>query len=425
MSNVKQVDKLLQGLDLAQPLVNRRDSAYRGVGRLRYAADEVKGDLANFRVNINRLAVNAVAERMRIKRTTAIVNGHGDGDWSERLEELARYSRLENVLQSALTESLTTGVAYLVAWIDSAGLPRVWAESAKHMWARLDESGAVIEAVKRWYDKDPNGVVTDEHVVHYGRDVIVHYKRAGNSKLEAVDAVDNPFGVVPVFPLVNSDRPGDEIGYSVLDDLEPLTDALSKVVADMLVTSESVARPRRYATGIPLEEDTGDGFTADSPESADAPVSPVKAPFADGEDMFVTESAEAKFGQLAGADLGGYERAVNVLVAQIEAVSGLPGHVLGVQTANPSSADAIRASETSLTARADSRIRILGPSVEDALRMLVAIWATADFDDVDVRLRWASTATKSQAQEADAITKLFSLGIVTLDEARDAMGLDL
>lgn len=421
MSNVKQVDELLQGLELAQPVISRRDDAYNGIGRLRYTADEVKGDLKNFAVNINRLAINAVAERMRIKRLTGRVGV--DSDRSAELEQLARYSRLEHLLQCALIESMTTGVAYLVAWVDSSGHPRIWVEDGKHMWARLDESGDVVDAVKRWYDKEPNGVVTGENVVHYTADTIVTYRRGGNSVLEVVDTVDNPFGVVPVFPLINSDRPGDDIGYSVLDDLAPITAALSKVLADMLVTSESVARPRRWASGIPLEEDEGDGFTADSPESVDAAKTPVKAPFADGEDMFVTESTEAKFGQLAGADLGGYERAVNVLVAQIEAISGLPGHQLGVQTANPTSADAIRASESSLTARADSRIRILGVAVENCLRMLLAMWVEADFVDVDVTVRWASTATRSHAQEADAATKLYSLGIIDRDEARDMLGL--
>src|SRR5699024_621493 len=387
MSNVKQVDELLQGLELAQPVISRRDDAYNGIGRLRYTADEVKGDLKNFAVNINRLAINAVAERMRIKRLTAMVSYRDDE--SEALEQLARYSRLEHLLQCALIESMTTGVAYLVAWVDSSGHPRIWVEDGKHMWARLDESGDVVDAVKRWYDKEPNGVVTGENVVHYTADRIVTYRRGGNSVLEVVDTVDNPFGVVPVFPLINSDRPGDDIGYSVLDDLAPITAALSKVLADMLVTSESVARPRRWASGIPLEEDEGDGFTADSPESVDAAETPVKAPFADGEDMFVTESTEAKFGRLAGADWGGYERAVNVLVAQIEAISGLPGHQLGVQTANPTSADAIRASESSLTARADSRIRTLGVAVENCLRMLVAVRVEADVADVDVRARRA------------------------------------
>src|SRR5699024_6315343 len=102
MSNVKQVDELLKGLELAQPGISRRDDAYNGIGRLRYTADEVKGDLKNFAVNINRLAINAVAGRMRVKRLTGRVGV--DSDRSAELEQLARYSRLEHLLQCALIE---------------------------------------------------------------------------------------------------------------------------------------------------------------------------------------------------------------------------------------------------------------------------------------------------------------------------------
>ena len=40
-----------------------------------------------------------------------------------------------------------------------------------------------------------------------------------------------------------------------IDDLKPLVDALNKSLADMMVTSEYVGRPRRWATGIELTEE--------------------------------------------------------------------------------------------------------------------------------------------------------------------------
>ena len=52
----------------------------------------------------------------------------------------------------------------------------------------------------------------------------------------------------------NSDRILDEYGSSEIDDLMPLVDRLNKSLADMMVTSEYVGRPRRWATGIELEE---------------------------------------------------------------------------------------------------------------------------------------------------------------------------
>ena len=65
----------------------------------------------------------------------------------------------------------------------------------------------------------------------------------------------NPLGMVPVVALRNSDRILDDRGCSEIDDLKPLVDALNKSLADMMVTSEYVGRPRRWATGIELTEE--------------------------------------------------------------------------------------------------------------------------------------------------------------------------
>ncbi|MEJ7690809.1 MAG: hypothetical protein WKF76_10475 [Nocardioidaceae bacterium] len=41
---------------------------------------------------------------------------------------------------------------------------------------------------------------------------------------------------------------------SEIEDIKPLVDALNKSLVDMMTTSEYVGRPRRWATGIELEE---------------------------------------------------------------------------------------------------------------------------------------------------------------------------
>ena len=46
---------------------------------------------------------------------------------------------------------------------------------------------------------------------------------------------------------------------------------------------------------------------------------------------------------------------MRVILGQIMAVSTLPAHYVGVFTDNPASADALRAAEASLTARAEAR----------------------------------------------------------------------
>lgn len=427
----KRVADMLTRLDREQSTVSRRERRYRGDVQLRYASTEVTGDLSMFGVNLCALAVDAVAERMRIKRFRVLV---GERDVTERVAAAWRRSNMDQKLMPVLVDALALGACYLTVWPDSPGRPVITPESARHMIVARDPlTGEVIDAVKRWQELDHNGTTVATHVIHYGRERITRYRADGyGGRLAPVEgaAVDNPLGVVPVVPLINVERVGDTGGASVIDDLAHLVDALGKLLADMLVASEDVARPRRWATGVDLDDgDDDDGWTADGDLddpgalAADEPPTPAVSPFDSGNRMFTVESPDAKFGQLPGADLAGYKTGVDLILQQIMAVSALPAHMVGITTSNPSSADAIRAAEASLTARAESRISVLGVAIEQALALVAAFTEHVDPRDVDVRVRWASTATKSTAQEADAVTKLFSLGILTTAEAREMMGL--
>ena len=101
-------------------------------------------------------------------------------------------------------------------------------------------------------------------------------------------------------------------------------DGLNKLLTDLLVTSEYVGRPRRWATGVeltekPILDDTGQ------------PTGETEAinPFPEGNRMLISDAPESRFGQLEAADLAGYGNAVSVLLGQIMAVSALPAHYVG------------------------------------------------------------------------------------------------
>ena len=140
--------------------------------------------------------------------------------------------------------------------------------------------------------------------------------------------------------------------------------------------------------------------------------------------MMVNEAAEGKFGQLPGADLTGYDVAMRSLLQQASAVSGLPGHYLGLNTTVPASADAIRAAEAALTARAEARQAVFGRAWEQVARLILAVENGGEVTDYTPRVQWADPATRSAAQEADAIVKLHGAGIITTTEARTRLGID-
>ena len=71
-------------------------------------------------------------------------------------------------------------------------------------------------------------------------------------------------------------------------------------------------------------------------------------------------------------------------------------------------ADALRAAEASLTARAEARQATFGRSWEQVARLMIAVRDGRDPNMIDdIRVQWADAATRSVAQEADAVVKLF------------------
>jgi hypothetical protein len=239
-----------------------------------------------------------------------------------------------------------------------------------------------------------------------------------------VEEIANPLGVVPVVNLRNTDRIVADYGCSEIDDLKPLVDALNKSLADMMVTSEYVGRPRRWATGIELTEEPvidEDGNPVLDEESQ--PVMREVNPIPEGHRAMISENQEAKFGQLNAADLTGYEASVRVVLGQIMAVSTLPAHYVGVFTDNPASADALRAAEASLTARAEARQHTFGRAWEQVARLMIAVRDGRDPNLIDdIRVQWADAATRSVAQEADAVVKLFQAGLLPQSYALSKLG---
>jgi hypothetical protein len=252
----------------------------------------------------------------------------------------------------------------VIVWGQS-GKPQVSIESPKQVAVIRDPgSRKVLRAVKRWRNNIGGKAETWAIAYHPDRIETWHADQAAaNAGFDLVNEIDNPLGVVPVVPLLNSgllDGVGPDLGYlydfghSEIDDLRPLVDGLNKLLTDILVSAEYTARPRRWATGIELTEQPvldSDG----SPTGETVAVNLIP----EGSRAMISEEAGAKFGQLDASPLTGYENAVNVLLGQIMAVSALPAHSIGVMHDNPASADAIRSAEASLTSRAEGRQKTL------------------------------------------------------------------
>ncbi|MCH9668951.1 MAG: phage portal protein [Actinomycetia bacterium] len=390
------------------------DRYYTGTQPLAYLSPEAKTALGNrFGVmasNIPRLAVTALAERLRI------TGFNGDPElWAEWVR-----NDLDQTSCVAHREALLLGDSYVIVWADQFGRPKVTVESAKQVGVLTDPgTRQIVAALKRWEDKTRK---TTEAVLYLpDRIVRLRANQVGAvtpQGLATLDELANPLGVVPVVNLRNSDRILGDFGSSEIDDLKPLVDALNKSLVDMLTTSEYVGRPRRWATGIELtEEPVLDDDGNDTGQTTEV------NPIPEGARAMISENDAAKFGQLAAADLAGYEASVRVLLGQIMAVSTLPAHYVGVFTDNPASADALRAAEASLTARAEARQATFGRAWEQVAKLMIAVRDGRDPHMIDdIRVLWADAATRSVAQEADATVKLYAAGLLPASYALGKLG---
>lgn len=399
------LQKLLHKLDEPLARYSLLDTYYTGNQPLAFLSPESKTALGNrfgrMASNIPRLAVTALTERLQI-------TGFSDEAlWVEWLR-----NDMDLLSSVAHREALLFGDSYVMVWADALGRPTVTVESAKQVSCLFDPgTREITAAVKRWETE------TTTEAVLYLPDRIVRYSAnhtGATLGFEVVYEIPNPLGVVPVVNLRNSDRILDDYGASEIDDLMPLVDGLNKSLVDMMTTSEFVGRPRRWATGIELEEkpviDSDGNPVVDDDGN---PVLEAVNPIPEGNRAMIAENPEAKFGQLAAADLSGYEASVRIFLGQIMAVSTLPAHYVGVFTDNPASADALRASEASLTARAESRQETFGRAWEKVAKLMLAVLDQVDPNMVDdVMVFWSEAGTRSMAQEADAAVKLFEVGLL-------------
>lgn len=413
MTNALHTD-LLQRIDHPAARYAVLDRYYVGEQPLAFLAPEARKALGDrfgrIASNLCRLSVTSIAERLRV---TGFTGADVWGDWLR--------NDLDQLAPVAHREALLLGANYVVVWADAQGRPQVSIESAHQMSVKVDPgTRQIVAACKRWTtDTTTEATIFEADTITRLRANNVGATTAG---FETVEVLDNPLGVVPVVRLANTDRIlGDPV--SEITDLIPLVDALNKTLADMLVGSEYYARPRRWATGVelveePVLDDDGNPVLDDDGD----PVVEETNPYPENNRMMIAEEVQAKFGQLEAASIAAYESSVKVLLEQIMAVSALPAHYVGITSANPASADAMRAAEAALTARAEAKQALFGRSWEQVARLIVAVREGINPAEVEASVQWADPSTRSIAQEADAVVKLHQAGLLPATYALKRLG---
>lgn len=237
--------ELDQALNVRAPALHRLAQYYAGEQPLAYLSPDARKAIGQrfdrIAVNLPRLAVSAIAERLRVTGFS-----DADGQRDTALWEAWVRSDLDQTSPSAHREALALGEAAVIVWANAHGKAVASVESGSQVAVYRDAgTHEVLAAVKRWTELRPDGTEGATRWVIYRPDRIEHLIGDGAQITAArvVQTVDNPLMAVPVVPLTNSDRPLDMFGVSEFSDLIPVVDGINKLTADMLTASEFGARP--------------------------------------------------------------------------------------------------------------------------------------------------------------------------------------
>ncbi|MGD9989068.1 phage portal protein [Pseudonocardia sp.] len=385
----------------------RLNAYYDGEKRLEALGITLPPEMRRLAVVVNwpRLAIRSLEERLDVEGFRLA----GEPRVSERLWEWWQANNLDTRGPLGHKEALVTGDAYIVVGRRDGDdeTPLITVESGAHLHADIDPGTGEVRSAGRVYAADDNGV--PQRAALYLPDVTLLYELRAGSGFREVDAVEHELGTVPVVPMLHADRLDDVGGRSDMLDIIGLTDACCRTLTNLGGAQELLAVPQRYVLGATAGDFQNTDGTAKT--AWEAYIGRILA----------LGNEDAKVGQFTAADLRNFTEVINQYSKLVSAMTGLPPHYLGYSTENPTSADAIRSSESRLVKRAERVGTQFADAWESALR--IALRWIDDTDDVPrLETRWRDPSTPTFAAKADAVTKLVQAGIIPKEAAWDALG---
>ena len=242
-----------------------------------------------------------------------------------------------------------------------------------------------------------------------------------SGRWHAVDRDQHNLGRLPVVAVPNRVRGSRDLGRSeITKPIRYYSDAAARTLLGLEVNREFYNAPQRIGLNIDdsmFEDESGN------------PVSPWTSIMGRVWNVPPNEDgmAQPDVKQFSPASPAPYLDQVQGYAKRVAAEAGIPTTYFGIDTANPSSADAIRAQEARLVKRAERRQASFGRSWLEVGRvaLLVRDGVVPDDYDSSVTTKWRDAATPTRAASADEATKLIASGILPPDStvAYDRVGL--
>lgn len=397
----------------------RWDSYYEGTQPLSYLAPELLEEIGDrlrpVILNWPRLVVDSIERRLDVEGFRLSKKVDGDDD----LWRIWQANDLDEESQLAHVDSLVMGRAYAIVGTnpEDANTPLITVESPLDVYAEMDPlyPSMPLAAVKLWSETGADDRQIDHATLYLPDSTTWYVKQAGKWAVDPDYPPDqHKLGAVPVVLLPNRARVRNRDGVSELADVVPLSDAACKLATDMLVSAEFHAMPRRWAIGMAPQD------------FVDAQGNPLSTWSTVAGRLWATDKTTQEgvsLGQFPEANLTNFIDAINLLAGKVASLSGLDAQVLGLNTANPASADAIRSAESPNIRNCKRKSRTLGGGWERTMRIADRLVTKKWRPELQMmETMWADPETPTVAQTADAVTKKYAVGLVPLRQSREDLG---
>nr|WP_223875345.1 phage portal protein [Nanchangia anserum] len=346
------------------------------------------------------LVVDALEERLNINGfATATANREVEAT----LGRVWRDNDLDIEYSQAHLEALIHGVAFLCAQPGGDGdpAPTITVESPATMTGIWDPVRRELSAAAAFvYDDE-----AWKYVAATVWDRETCWRLIHDNGWHVAEAYRHGLGRVPVRRLVNRARAGRRWGGSeITPSIIAATRSTVRALTRVEVASEFFSAPELIALGLSREDFGGNDFSTGYTRMMAAM-------------MLVPDTDEPDYQrpdikQLPAASPTPIVELIRMYSQIVAGEAALPPAYLGFETANPSSADQIRAIEARHVKRAERKqavfgkawIQILGDGLELA-------GYSPGFTD-GVTINWADAATPTRAATTDAIVKQVQAGVL-------------
>ncbi len=390
---------------------NNRAKTYR-VYRDYYAGrHELQFASTNFREQHGRL-FDSLRKNLCPAAVTAVTDRLTIDTWgSDEADQAAEQAGITRLVASIHTETVRCGDAYALTWPGRDGTPKARYHAAGEIvphvdpydpdrldWAAkpwiVDSTGRVnvyyADRVERWRTVNP--VVDDTLPTDPG-------SWTPHADDDGPDTIRHDFGAVPVCWFKRGGEKPEDHGTSILADLIPLQDALNKGLADILVLSETYARPFWYllnyqpAAANPLDRIAQYGQAVEQM---------MQRRFDPDRQRIVTHDGPGPFGQLNPPDLSRLLEQQQTLKEDIAAVVGIPAYYFSQSSGQVPSGESLRV----LSSRLVSHVSALADSLTPVWRGQAQLLGLTDASP-----RWADPMGMDDTERFDNALKLKSLGL--------------